>query len=283
MLGRICRADMDCDVATAQELGARDLQEDALVSHFAQGAPVGFVVLADGMGGHAAGDVVSKIVATEMFSELLFQSGDPARLAREAAPILREAAVAANACITAHALANPATTGMGATLLAPVVHDGGLSWISVGDSLLYLYRDEALYRLNEDHSLSPQIDMMVRQGLMDAETAARHPDRSTLTSVLIGAPIPLIDCPDRPVPLLSGDIVIAASDGLAFLSNEAIAEVLDGCTGATSAEIARRLIAAVADLAHEEQDNTSLAVIRITGVGAASETLPLAPTAAVAR
>ena len=58
------------DVASVLSVGQRDHQEDALASDFPIGADWGFVVLRDGMGGHAAGDVASKIVVTEVFSEL---------------------------------------------------------------------------------------------------------------------------------------------------------------------------------------------------------------------
>ena len=64
------------DVASGISQGARDYQEDAITADFPVGAEAGFVVLADGMGGHAAGDVASKIVLTEVFSELKFHFAD---------------------------------------------------------------------------------------------------------------------------------------------------------------------------------------------------------------
>ena len=70
---------------------------------------------------------------------------------------------------------------MGATLIALIFHRDRLHWISVGDSPLWLWRDGTLTRLNEDHSLAPQIDWMVEQGQM-APSRPRHPDRNCLTS-----------------------------------------------------------------------------------------------------
>ena len=64
------------DVASAICQGGRDYQEDAIVTDFPFGMDSGVVVLADGMGGHAAGDVASKIVVTEVYSELKFQSAN---------------------------------------------------------------------------------------------------------------------------------------------------------------------------------------------------------------
>ncbi len=197
------RAAMRFDVASALSIGSRETQEDALVTDFAEGAPFGFAVLADGMGGHAAGDVASKIVVTEVFSDLKLRSDDGA-FAAEVPQALRAATSAANACIEAYVQSNPASRGMGATLVALVCRGDRLNWISVGDSPLYLWRDGQLSQLNEDHSLAPQIDYLVRSGRMDPETGRNHPDRNCLTSVLGGRAIERIDCPEDVAAPASG-------------------------------------------------------------------------------
>ena len=251
------------DVASVLSVGKRDHQEDALASDFPIGADWGFVVLSDGMGGHAAGDVASKIVVTEVFSELKFQTGDTETLAKKVPGILKDAAIAANQCVAAHADENPETKGMGATLVAPIVLGRHLHWISVGDSPLYLYRDRTLEQLNEDHSMAPQIDFMAETGLIDAEVAKTHPDRNCLTSVLIGTEIEKIDCPEMPFALAHGDIIVVASDGLQFLEDAAIQEVLDDNSEGTSAIIADALFRAVEELGDPDQDNLSIAVIKV--------------------
>lgn len=247
------------DVAAAQNLGQRDCQEDAIVTCFAQGSELGFSVLADGMGGHAAGDIASKIVVTEVFSELMFQSSNASALQNHMVTTLRTAAAAANACIAGHVAANPATKGMGATLIAPVILDQALWWISIGDSPLFLFRDAELRQLNEDHSLAPQIDFLAAQGQIDAETARTHPDRSVLTSVLFGDRVARVDCPAAPLPLQDGDILIVASDGLQFLDNRQIAACLQG----DSAAIARALLNKIRQLSDPDQDNVTFCVIRV--------------------
>ena len=247
------------DVATAQGLGQRDCQEDAIVVHFAAGRDFGFVVLADGMGGHAAGDIASKIVVTEVFSELIFQTADIADLQNRMTQTLQDAAQSANACLAGYVAANPATKGMGATLVAPVVLGQTLWWISIGDSPLFLFRNGKLRQLNEDHSLAPQIDFLAAQGQIDPETARTHPDRNVLTSVLFGDRIARIDCPATPIDLLDGDIVIVASDGLQFLENDQIITSLQG----DSAAVAQSLLTKVATLADPDQDNVTFCVIRV--------------------
>lgn len=258
------------DVAVALSIGQRDSQEDAVLADFPQGHDVGFCVLADGMGGHASGDVASKIVVTEVFSELKLQSGDAERLEGNITRVLTEAARSANTCVRLHSDAHPDSFGMGATLVAPVLVRDRLYWVSVGDSPLYLYRDGRLIRLNEDHSLGSQIDMLVERGLMPADAAADHPDRHCLTSVLIGQTISRIDCTGRPVTLQPGDIVVVASDGLQFLDTTEIEDLIHELRDRPSAEIAVGLIRALDALDDPEQDNTSVCIIRFKGADAAA-------------
>lgn len=252
------------DVTSALSRGQRAHQEDAVVTDFPVGAGMGFVVLADGMGGHAAGDVASKIVVTEVFSELKMQSGDPDRLFGNLPTLLRDAVLSANECVRYHAAENPETEGMGTTLVAPVLLADALYWISVGDSPLYLFRDGKLIQLNEDHSMGPQIEYLVKTGEINEEEGENHPDRNCLTSVLIGEEISQIDCPLKPVKLHKNDVIIVASDGLQFLSDSEIAAYMAQNAGQSSAEISVGLMSELNALNDPDQDNISLCVIRVT-------------------
>ena len=100
-------SDTQYEAVSALIQGARDHQEDAVVADFPLGSDLGLVVLSDGMGGHAAGDIASKIVMTEVYSELKFQSGVPEDFAFHLPDILRTAALSANECIRAHIDDNP--------------------------------------------------------------------------------------------------------------------------------------------------------------------------------
>ena len=250
------------DAASVLSLGQREHQEDALAMDFPIGNPFGFTVLADGMGGHAAGDVASKIVVTEVFSELMFQSSDVDAMAENIGPVLKNAALAANDCVRAHVENNPETEGMGSTLLAPVIVNEKLFWISIGDSPLLLYRGGKLTQLNEDHSMAPQIDLMVAAGAITEDAAANHPDRNCLTSVLFGDEIEAIDCPEEPFILEDGDILIAASDGLQFLENAEILFTLKQNLAKPAASIAKSLLDQLIALDDPAQDNVSFSVIK---------------------
>jgi serine/threonine protein phosphatase PrpC len=251
------------DVASGISQGARDYQEDAITADFPVGAEAGFVVLADGMGGHAAGDVASKIVLTEVYSELKFHYADVEAFERRAPEILRKVADFANETLRDHAEAHPETDGMGATLVVPALVENRLWWISIGDSPLFLFRNGKLTQLNEDHSMGPQIDFMAQSGLLDAQLAANHPDRNCLMSVLMGTAISKIDCPATPLELKAGDIVICSSDGLQFLTNAQIERVLGRYRKARSTEIAERLLTEIHRLDDPDQDNISFTIIKV--------------------
>ena len=255
-------AEVEYDAATAISQGRRERQEDAVAADFPAGTGTGFAVLADGMGGHAAGDIASRIVVTEVFSELKLQAGDPASLEQAIGAVLHQAANGADACLGEYASHQPQARGMGATLLAPVLFRDRLYWISAGDSPLYLFRDGRLIRLNADHSMAAEFDGLVAEGRMDPAEAASHPDRHCVTSVLTGAGIPRIDCRSAPVRLQAGDIVLAASDGLQFLPEADIAAVLAAECRSSSARIGAVLMQRLEALDAPEQDNAALCVIK---------------------
>ena len=251
------------DAASALMQGKRAAQEDALVSDFQDGSDFGFLVLSDGMGGHDAGDVASRIIVTEVFGDIKRQTRNGGMSGENVADILSGAAMAANLRLRDHSAAHPKTAGMGATLLALILMSDRLFWISIGDSPLFLFRDGKLSQLNEDHSLAPQIDYLVKTGVISETEGRDHPDRNCLTSALLGEDIPRIDCSAEPFRLQSGDLAIAASDGLQFVSNSHIEQVLAANSGAPSTEIANALLAEIKKLDHPYQDNVGFTVVKI--------------------
>lgn len=251
------------DVASAICQGGRDYQEDAIITDFPFGADSGLVVLADGMGGHAAGDVASKIVVTEVFSELKFESANFADFEGEIPTFLTSSAVNANSVVRDHVMANPETRGMGATLVSLVLVENRMYWMSIGDSPLFHFRNGELKQLNEDHSMAPQIDFMVKSGLMDEETGRNHPDRNCLTSVILGDRVAKSDCPKTPFALEVGDIVVVSSDGLQYLEDAKIQKILQRHRRKKAAEIAGYLLEAIEALADPDQDNCTFSVIKL--------------------
>lgn len=250
------------DVATAVALGRRGRQEDAVVADFADGAESGFAVLSDGMGGHDDGDLASRIIVAEVFGALSLSNRDCDPMVNDIPERLREAVALANLGLRNEIEAGAGRTGMGGTVVATLVKEDRLHWISVGDSTLYLYRGGRLHQLNEVHTLASQIDLMVEKGMMDAEAGWHHPQRDYLTSAVVGSEISLVDCPRDPIRLRRGDIVLMASDGLHALGDWKKQAILRKHRHKPAQRIARALIEAVADVTDPEQDNVSVAVIK---------------------
>jgi len=251
------------DVASALDRGGRDYQEDSLVSDFAVGDDLGIVVLADGMGGHSAGDIASKTVVTEVFSELKFHSDLFFDHADHLPQLMQGAITNANDCIRDAITENPESRGMGSTVVAAVIAGTKMYWSSVGDSPLYHYRSGKLEQVNEDHSMAPQIDAMVAAGAIRPEDAKTHPDRNSLTSAVAGGKIARMDNRGLAVELKAGDIVIVSSDGLQFLEDKVITKIITRNRRKPSADIANALLQAVKGLNDPEQDNISFSVIKV--------------------
>lgn len=256
-------AELIAEAATAQDIGRRARQEDAVITQFRGTGEPGLAVLSDGMGGHDDGDLASRILAGEMFGEL-FLSAARAPLIRSSAPTIFAAALAsANRRLQRHIEAGHIGTETGGTLVSVIVDGGALRWLSVGDSPLWLWRGGALQRLNEDHSLAPQIDMMAARGEIGAEEARDHADRNCLTSAVTGGAIPRVDCPEEPVPLQAGDMAILASDGLEVLDETRIAAIAARHRRRGCRAVAAALLTAVRHTDAPEQDNTSVVVIAV--------------------
>ena len=258
--------------ASRASQGARPYQEDAaavwpgkgpLVPAASMAPPDGtslVAVLADGMGGHAGGELASTTICGMFLQHFLGAAGDgKARLA----PSL----VAANRAIGAKVAADPALAGMGATLVGITVGEAGLAWISVGDSPMYLYRNGDIVQLNEDHSLAPVIDRLVEQGKMSADEARNDPRRHYLRSAVTGEEIELIDAPERPLRLAPGDVVVLASDGIHTLEPDDIRRLVSMHAPVGPAAIADALIRTVDAAAAPHQDNTTVVVIEVSEAG----------------
>lgn len=251
------------DAGTAISIGRRDRQEDAVIADFPRGASLGLAVLSDGMGGHEDGNVASRVIVAAMFSELFFQGGRSDDLSGRMAAILSQALHSANESLRDHLVAGLGREGMGGTAIAAALLGHELHWISVGDSLLLLWRDGTLKRLNQDHSMAAEFDAMVSRGVMDAATARTHPERNMLTSALTGKEIRAVDCPEAGLPLQSGDLVVIASDGLQTLEMPEVRRVLRRTERLSSTAIAEALIDAVVEQGEADQDNISVAVISV--------------------
>ncbi|CAN5922033.1 Stp1/IreP family PP2C-type Ser/Thr phosphatase [soil metagenome] len=218
-----------------QHQGARPYQEDSwAIRTLGDGSLL--AVVADGMGGHAGGAVASKVVV-ETFVHALEQGGG-----------LSDGLQEANAAVGKAAAGKLELSGMGATLVAATVRGDEVRWISVGDSPFYMVSAGTLDRLNADHSMAPQIDALVKRGMLTAEEAEHHPGRHTLREAVMGQPLTLIDKGSRK---LGADVkLLLCSDGVQSLTETQIA--------AGAIKPASGLVEAVLAAAKDHQDNITV-------------------------
>lgn len=250
-------------VATGQLLGDREKQEDAV--RIARQSEDGensdlLMLLSDGMGGHAGGEIASNL-ALETFQDHFENVSTNMRPRGR----LEESLEAANAAIAAEAVKNPELKGMGCTLIAVLVAAGRLVWVSVGDSVLFLMRHGQLRRLNADHSYFGELLELVERGEITRQEAAAHPKKNALLSVLTGAPIKLVDL--NVIESDPGDVLILASDGLETLSDEDIGRIAQATIGKGVSAVSEALLAAVNTRARPRQDNTSVVVMQYAPEG----------------
>lgn len=247
-------------VASAQIRGARDYQEDSLAMRLlAQDAGVHaneqLLVLADGMGGHAGGEIASRLVV-DCFCEAYGRSPQPVPEA------LRSSLEAANECIADAVVDAPELRGMGSTLVGCVIRDNSLFWVSAGDSPLWVCRGTRLLRLNEDHSMVPLLEALAASGELSREEVLADPRRSLLRSALTGRAVALVDLCDQPLRLESGDFVMLASDGIETLTEDELAGLLQDAAGLSLDELAGKLLAGVMAAQRHHQDNASVILYR---------------------
>lgn len=255
------------EYAVAATRGARDYQEDTAAywpagesarladasGPSANGACI--AVLADGMGGHAGGALASKMVCEEFLSAAAKHEGSThARLV--------VALEAANAALAEKVDQNPLLSGMGSTLIGASFSVGGIEWISVGDSPLFLFRRGEIALLNEDHSFAPELDRLAAEGRMTIEEARRHPRRHMLRSAVTGDDIDLVDISQQPLALEVGDYVVLASDGIATLETSDLARIIQGYAADGAKAVANAIIRAVEAMREPYQDNATVLVVR---------------------
>lgn len=182
----------------------RETNQDYMyTSETAVGNLPNLFLVADGMGGHAAGDFASRFVVEKMV-EYIRQSKQ-----QEPVTVIREALAEANRLLMEAADEDPEKQGMGTTVVAATLEGGRLYAANVGDSRLYIINYEAITQITRDHSL---VEEMVRLGEMDKEEAKDHPDKNIITRAVGVYADVTADFFETGVA--AGDTVLLCSDGL---------------------------------------------------------------------
>ena len=195
----------------------RDMNQDYM---YTSTTPVGSLpnlfVVADGMGGHNAGEYASRFTVDKMV-EVISQNRQ-----QEPVAAMKEALTEANSQLLEEAGADPSKSGMGTTIVAATVIGDLLHVANIGDSRLYVIDHEAIRQITRDHSL---VEEMVRLGEMDKAAAKVHPDKNIITRAIGVTRELAVDFFE--VELRPGDMILLCSDGLTnMVEDEEIKEIV---------------------------------------------------------
>ncbi len=238
---------------------ARSHNEDAI----AWDEECGLALLADGMGGHNAGDVASRLCIEQLTANLLPTLQKPLRLTANKgvskhATLVRRAVGKANAAIFTEAAANPERKGMGTTLVLVLMYSDKVVVAHVGDSRVYRLRGQTLEAMTADHSL---VRELLEKGVISADEVADNPYSHVITKAVgirekVVAEVQEFEA--RP-----GDVFLLCSDGLTDLVNDHVIEETLLTTAGNWAPAAQRLI----DLANQQggRDNISVVLMALGG------------------
>ena len=239
------------EYAAATDIGqVRRKNEDA----FLVDTGLGLYAVADGMGGHQAGEVASRLALATLQEALAGRGGTPDER-------LRAAILAANQRVYDESIARGHVQGMGTTLTVLWLTGDGEALVGhVGDSRCYLLREGAFRRVTHDHSW---VQMQVDDGVLTEAEAARHPMRNVVTRS-IGFE-PMIDVDVEPLSPQQGDLLLLASDGLTGkVSDDELAEALAGTASDSDLQaVVDTLIQQANDRGGD--DNITVVLVRIAG------------------
>lgn len=268
---------MKLEVAARAIVGSKKPQQDAWRVLGARGADTGtgergssvlpggaLVILADGIGGYAGGDVASKL-ACDNFGRTFFATSGDARNR------LYQGLAAANQAIAKEKRERPDLSKMGSTLIGAYLDGDRMSFVSVGDSLLMRFRDDELHRVNRDHSYFDFVDRSAL-GTNDPKlwsAASLDKSRPALTIAVTGGTLEAPDYEHSPQietrHVQQGDVLIFASDGIETLNYVQIQNFVRALLPKGVGAVADGLIGAVEGIGanRDYQDNTTIVVVRV--------------------
>jgi len=249
---------IECFAATDVGL-RRQLNEDSLV----EDEELGLYIVADGMGGHNAGEIASKLATETVLNffrrsveeeEITWPYGIDPKLSLEANR-LRTAIMLANKRVWKEADNRRDYTGMGTTIVAAVARQDTITFASAGDSRVYRIRDDHLEQLTIDDSW---VQVAITEGVLDPEEAGNHPMRNIITKA-VGAKED-IETALREEQFLKNDLYLLCSDGLhGMVADEEILRIVIE-SGCEPERAVRRLIQAANDKGGK--DNVTVLILR---------------------
>lgn len=207
------------------------------------------LVLADGMGGHAKGELASKIAVTTVAEKMIVNTITNNNYASE----IKQSILEANAKIVQYATENSNAEGMGSTIVCAVVDNNEVHLGNVGDSRAYVISEEEIRQVTKDHS---HVQELIDRGEITPEEATSHPKKNVITRAL--GIYPEIEVDTMKLTKADDEILLLCCDGLIIHVNDE--EIKDIVTSENPQEACKKLV----DLANERggKDNISVIILR---------------------
>jgi protein phosphatase len=225
------------------------------------------IVVADGMGGHNAGEIASRLAVEVVVKEYADDNKDPGKS-------LSRAIEHANRVIVHAAAKDSRYKGMGTTCTALLLR-GGLAYCShVGDSRLYLVRSNDIFLMTEDHSA---VMDLVKQGTITQDEARHHPEKNVIIRALGGRPEVEVASWEKPLSVRAGDTFLLCSDGLYDLvEDDELRDVLRG-------ELPQAACARLVEIARQRggPDNITVGIVTMSDSTPADRTDGVKATRAI--
>jgi serine/threonine protein phosphatase PrpC len=199
------------NVAYRTDVGRERLENQDCIGHIRdERSGLDLLIVADGVGGGACGQVASRL-AVQTIRQTFFALLEDVE---EIGERLRRAVAEANRMILQRARRDRPCKGMGSTCAVLVLIDNEAHLAHVGDSRIYLIRQNRIIQLTRDHS---RVQRMLDDGLITEEEAASHPERNWLDRALGLREELKVEVRTEPLPLLPQDLLLACTDGLTSL------------------------------------------------------------------
>ncbi len=228
-------------IGNVQSIGKRDSQQDCFgISDLSNRDLLRekglLAVVADGMGGLSNGAEVSALVTRSMLNQFSTRPV-PSDESQELISML------SNTNREVNAFLKSITERSGSTLVAVLIKEMKLHFISVGDSRIYLVRNGALTQINREHTYASELDEKAAKGEISWDKARNDPQRNALTSYIGMGDLEKIDRSIRPLQLASGDRILLLSDGVfGTLSDEEILSAMSLIPYEASSELERLIL-----------------------------------------
>lgn len=243
-------------VANLQGIGSRERQEDSftVVNAFdvTKIREKGLLfVVCDGMGGMKEGKLASETAVASIRNSFILMDRN-----LDIAGQFRESVF-----LAADAVQEKLAGDGGSTIVAGIIFDEKLYYASVGDSYLYLWRKDSLYRLNREQNVCNELYLeSIRSGIMNPREAEESEEAAALTQFLGMRGFCDVDCSVKPLPLQEGDVLLACSDGIGDVMDEL--EIWSTLNFTNTQAMCRQLEQGILAHAEKNQDNYTALVVK---------------------